>query len=332
MNTGNNRVPADAQVELDLLQQYGLRGKYVEKGNHPDEAKRIQVRGEKTLAPQKIVVSLTAAYKRGDDIPPILVTRDGWIIAGNTRNKASKKAGQASIRMIIVDASWDGAAPAVKNQILKVAGKTNNIHGQRMTAAENEALIVAVYTEGDSPRRLADETGVSESVVGSMISVLKARKRAQETGADISDETLVPRSVLRLLGKKIGKLNMEPWTNLLLLARDAALTVEEATDLTRRLEKLNTDGDKGELLTQERFIHEDRIRRVRAGGKSKVVPSKPGRVRQHAGFFLGEVADSPEDYAETDTRIWDGYLQDLYEVKRTITKLLTAQLKVMEKE
>jgi hypothetical protein len=244
---------------------------------------RIQVRNIEELAPPREVAQYAVALRRGDQMPPVIHTADGYLVDGNTRTEACRHISRGTFPAFVLDVDYGNATASQRKQLQILGTALNNIHGRGMKKADVASIIAAVGEDDTSPKDLARRLKISETTAGTYLNAALAHRRAGKVGVKLNG-TLAS-SVLKLFGNKSRYFSDDVYKEFLLLAQDAHLTVAAVTSLSKRLEAIS-DGDLGrlELLNAERDGYHDVIE----GGS--VNPSKAAKLRQSLGFLNGQDA------------------------------------------
>lgn len=279
---------------------------------------RIQVRNIEELAPPREVAQYATALKRGDQMPAVVHTADGYLVDGNTRTEACRKINRTTFPAFVLDVNFSDATSSQRKQLQALGTALNNIHGRGMKKADIASIIASVGEDDTSPKDLARRLKISESTANTYLNTALAHRRADAVGVKL-DGTLTP-SVLKLFGNKSRYFSDDVFKEFLQLAQDAHLTVAAVTSLSKRLEAIH-DGDQGrlELLNAERDGYHDVIE----GGS--VNPSKAAKLRQSLGFLNGQ---DPAVLAELDPSAARLHANTLQTAMERITAIFAEQERV----
>ena len=98
-----------ARPVIDLVERFGFQCELVDEYSLPDLARRLQIRNEKNYAPSGKVQEIRAAIERGERLPPIVVTKDGHLVDGNTRVTAAQRTKSPYIHVVVLGVNYEGA-------------------------------------------------------------------------------------------------------------------------------------------------------------------------------------------------------------------------------
>lgn len=321
-----DQLPPEAKPVADDIDRLHLGWTYVDDDPIGDATVRVQPRHGEHLAPPRQVRKYRDSYLQGETLPPRIRTSDGAMVAGNTRTEAGRQAGLTRLPTFILDPSYENAPPQVIRQLKKLSVKTNTSHGQGLSPGEIEEAIGDITTTSDSASVIAKELGVSESTVSNVLKVKRAGERAEETGVTLGG---VKESVLRIFGSaSVLNFNDEPWDEFLTLARDAQLTVTEVNGIKARLARLTTDGDKEDLLTEERDLLSDRIASIQTGGNRG--SSKADVFRRKTEFILADLAHPEDQVGDVNPAALDMLLKHVRKIEEALGNYKTEIYRVIE--
>jgi hypothetical protein len=285
-------IPPYAQSTAARIELMGFtRWSFDEDARLPDLTKRLQVRDEASLAPRAEVTRYAASLKRGDLMPPIIMTKDEYLVDGATRIAAALRAKRSHFPAFYLNVNFTNAPQPVLDELTMLGTAFNMTHGNKMNRADVERVIQVVSHEGDSPRDIANRLGnVSESTVRSVINARSARTRAADLGIELNGETYHPLTQTHLarLGDKAKQFNNQVFKEFITLIRDTGMSTTDAENLSRRLTVQGDDDSKLALIQAERDS--------RPYGSSR--PSRAGKLRQSLGYSL-KFADQPDLLIET---------------------------------
>jgi hypothetical protein len=316
--TDPKNLPPEARVVYEEVEQLGFaHSRYFAGARMPDLTRRVQVRPISQLAPPLEVSKYAQAYARDEKLPPVIITRDWYLVDGATRVSAAIKAGKSVINLVQIQVDFEGAAKPVQDRIIALGLGFNNTHGRRMRDADIADLIAGIITEGESAKSLAARLHLPESTVAGVFSLQRGRKRLEELKVDVEG---LKSSHIKSLGSKTWLTN-PLFVKLAELTRDAHLTVAELGEISAQLATVPTEQGRLKLLDGERASRSDRIRGI---------PTRPGRagqVRRALGHIL-KVEDSPDSAVEMDQEAADRYLSFLIRSRSVLDKIISAQTAV----
>lgn len=306
----------DTAARIDLL---GFRRRFLPNAPLAERGKRLQVRDTAELAPRNEVARYMQAIKRGDLLPPVILTRDGYLVDGHTRTEAARQAGWDYFPAFELDVNFEGAPDAMIKQLITLGAASNLTHGRGMSRKNIQQVIRMVQNPGDQAKDIAKKLHVPTYTVQSVMNVAKTVERAQRLGVDIGDESSPGGSHLALLGGRNVRYTDLVFKEFLTLMRDARYTVKDTKELGDRLEALGTEQDKLNLLARERQARSDVI----AGAADK--PRLSARLRQSLGFALAnrEVPGNLVEIGSQQTR--EDHRRVLYDTRDLIDKVIAMQ-------
>lgn len=321
--TDRNKLPDEAVMTADLIKRIGFNWELDLRYPTPDPAdKRVQIRREKHYAPQPEVTKYAAAMAHNDAFPPIVVTRDGFLLDGSTRAQAARRNKYPTIPAFILDSNYEGAPKPVLRRLQMLGAGFNIRNGRGIDRQEIVDAVLAVGTGTDyDAARIATLLGVSSGLVSGVLAEQRAKERAEQHGVHVNGS--VPASQLRRLGQ--APLNIQPFLALLKLTQDAGLSVVEINDLIKGIRAAGSDEAALELIGRDREERRDQISEYAAVGKSR--PSHSSQLRQHLGFVLN-FEDNPKGLIEHNPTLASEHIRTM---ERSIV-VLTAALHVQRKD
>ena len=251
-----------------------------------DMNKRVQVRATEHYAPPTQVAQY--AVQMGEtQFPPILVTRNGFLIDGNTRKLAKEKRKEKFGAAIVIDADY-GKNDKTDALIRALAATLNQQGGQRLTPHEMKAVGRDLIAIGWKPEQIARATGLKTSLITQLRKELDAETKFAKIGFKHGDK-LQP-AIKRLFGsKETTILNDVPYQKLLELALDANLNVTEVRELVKAMREIGSDAGMITFIDGKRDEMSDRIRDHHLSGNGKAPVS--AQLRRHLGFILNQKDD-----------------------------------------
>lgn len=303
-------APYAARISL-----LGFGWHFVEEHRLASVSKRVQVRDSSAVAPSREVSRYALAIKRGDPLPPVIITRDGYLIDGATRTEAARKAGKKTFPAFVVDVNYEENLPeALRRQLILLGSAFNLTHGRGMNAANISRLIEQVADEDDSAADIAAKLHIGKSSVEAVLNAKKARSRADTLGVHL-DGTLTT-SHLRVLGGKSPRFTDPVFKEFIEFAQAAKLTIASMSALARRLEDAGTEGEKIAMINAERNSY----RAIINGTASR--PSRPARLRQTLGYLNRQ---NPEMLIELEPGAARDHRNTLEVASKRIQEVLAAQ-------
>lgn len=283
-----------ARPVIDLVERFGFQWEFDFEHPTPDPARRIQIRDEKHYAPAAMVSLIRAAMKRGDKFPPIVVTKDDYIVDGATRTTAASKNGYPTIQAVVLDVTYEAAKESEARRLSALGAAFNARHGKGIDRNE---IARAVQTIGTDPSytatRIAALIGVTEATVQGYLAERKGRERATNLGFHVNGSLSAAK--LRTLGRQSEYLNDGPFKELFALVDATGMSDKEIKDLAKRMREAKSDDGAIDVVNQEREARKDQIAEYKASGKSK--PPASAKLRQRLGFILA-FAENPKELLE----------------------------------
>ena len=293
------QLPDLAKPTADLIEKFGFQWELDFEYPTPGAAKRVQIREEKHYVPRSMVMQIAAAMGRQEKFPPVVVTADGYLIDGNTRTAAARHNKQPFIQALIVQDKYEGATDKVARRLRLLGAAFNARHGKGI---DREEIRKAVEFIGEDSTydgtRIAALIGVTDATVKSMLSEMRARRRADSVGVHLNGS--VTATPLRVLGQASDKLNDEPFAAVAALAQDTGMSGTELRDVIRQMHDAKSDEGALVVVDEHRAARREQIAEYRASGKSKPPPA--AKLRQRLGFIL-EFEKSPRDLAELNPEV-----------------------------
>lgn len=308
----------EAAPLIEQIEGLGFQWGYNPAGKLPDiTTQRIQVRTEKQVAPPTEVHKYAQAYRLGNNLPPIVETRDRWVIDGATRTEGARKAGLTSIAMFIVEADWNDAPEPVQKRLIALGTALNNIHGRPMSAANNEALIMVAHQEGEPSKVLAARLKLKDSTVQAALAKKAGLERAAKLKVDLGD---LQSSHIKLLGGK-KNLNNLPWIKLAELAH--YLTVSELGEVAAQIRDLSTDEEKLAVLQAEVDARPDQVKGYTSSS------NRANRASRALDRML-EGEDEPSSIAQWETKAAERQLAKMIRARRLLDEAIPEQQKIIK--
>lgn len=317
MTTQIERFPSEARFGAERIKKHGFEPGYIEDYPLVSQDRRMQIRAISSVAPRNEVVKYQQALKRGDLMPPVIVTSDGWLVDGATRTEAARRLGWKKFPALVLDVLYEHAGQEQLRRLMELGADFNDTHGRGMSTANLMSIINATADDHDTPSTVALRMKIPTSRATTLLNAVKATRRARRLGVELDNS--LTNSHLKLLGGKEEKLMDPVFGKLVTLAQDAHLSIGALTELCKRVQSLGTENERLTLLDTERGVYRDVI----SGGERR--PSKAAKVRQHLGFLLHE--DNPELMVEFSVDAAADYRQVLINSRKRIDQILEAQLR-----
>ena len=308
------QLPDIAKPAADLIEKLGFQWELDFEHPTPDGGKRVQIREEKHYVPREMVMRIAAAMARGDKLPPVVVTKDGYLIDGNTRTAAAQHNKYPTVQALILNDSYEGCTEKVERRLHLLGAAFNARNGKGIDREEIRKAVVAIAQDSSyDGTRIAALIGVTDGTVKSILAEMKARDRAESVGVHLNGS--VAATPLRILGQASEKLNDEPFRAVASLAQDTGMAPGDLRDVIRQMHDAKSDDGAVSVVREHRAARKEQIAEYRASGKSKPPPA--AKLRQRLGFIL-EFEAKPAELVEHNPDV-NGRHRD--EIERAITIL-----------
>lgn len=276
--------PSWAQEAGRRIELMGFHFRFHEDYSLWDTGKHLQVRDDEELAPQRTVREYAEQMKAGDQFPPAILTGDGYLVDGATREEAARRIGKRTFPAFILDeVLYEDAPEPLQEKLVTLAAMMNITHGNRLSESSKMRVIeyIAQLKGADAtPDDIARQLHISKSYVANILWAKKAQERAGDLGVSLESERPLSVTHLARLGSSSARLNNEPWAALARLVVNGMLSTTEQLQITRRLNECDTDDQRLKLIDAERqsrhFVTQGFNRR----------PPLSAQLRQHLGFIL----------------------------------------------
>jgi hypothetical protein len=315
--TKEESLPGYAQASAPRIKVFGFNWMFFPEWKLADPNHRVQVRPIEQLAPPREVTKYAQDLKRGDQMPPVIMTSDGYLIDGNTRTEAARKIGRTMFPTFILDVDFSEATESQVKQLIALGASMNLTHGRGMNIAAVASIIEAITFDDTSPKQLAKDLHIPESTANTYLNAAKTRRRAKRLDVTLADT--LTNSHLKLFGNKAKYFSDQVFKSFILLVQDARLTVPATTALSKRLEALGTESERLEVLKVEREAYSDII----TGGQAN--PSKAAKLRQSLGLLINTDA---EVLAEMNPQAAHLHAQTLRKAWEQLENVMLAQTQV----
>lgn len=238
---------------------------------------RVQIRDAKHVAPTARVKEYAERMKV-EQTPPILVTRDGYLVDGNTRIKAARKNGRKHLPAVVIDIDYHGGDARTLARLEALAAKANR-HGEPLDKTEKREAVRELVRDGWANDVISMFVGVVTSVIGQIKDEIAAEDKFARV--NFVPNGKVREASLRALGKA-ADLNDEPFLLLTQLTGDAGLNTPEIRSLAKKVREAGSDTAAISLLNEERKLRQAQIEEKALTGYGK--PPMSRQLRQHLGF------------------------------------------------
>lgn len=310
----------------DQITKSGFTGSYVDEIRLPgfnaegERVRRLQVRDLKKVAPPRRVARYAQDMKNGDLFAPIIITRDGWIVDGNTRVEACRKIGRTTIHAFRLDVDYERATPIQKKNLTDLGAGMNEMNGEGMPAGRMRELIMLHYTEGDDAQKLAARLHYPVKAVHRVFKIMEGQRTIQRLGVE-DPEGRLKYGHFELAGLWSPDKMTDPVVgNLFQLAVDASFTRAEVNALGRRVIALTTEVEKLDLIDTEKRANQARI-----DSGSRGAPSSSGKFRQGLGVILSFRNDPSTAAEPVDAEVMDREIREIKEARALLDTVLKEQ-------
>jgi hypothetical protein len=282
--------------------------------------RRVQVRDPKHYAPpsqvKKYVVKM--AHKV---FPPIIMTKDRWIVDGNTRVAARIARKEPYTSALILDEKWEGATEKRQKELQQLAGAINDAVGVGLTNSEIRDGVKRGLSLGWKFDEISRDTGATPATISNLKREMEADQKMDNLGISVKPSTAAKKALGR---QDILKLNDEVYRSFTALAHDSGLPVAELDEIGRTLVKAGSDDEKLATLARLRSDMEAQIRdrNLYPPGKGASAPSR--QLRQHLGFVVG-YAGRESELIEVNLSKGEEYVGTVYAAITVLTTLANLQ-------
>jgi len=287
-----------------------------------DANKTVQVRNAAHVAPKESVERFRVQMPH-TAFPPIVVTRDGYLVDGNTRVAARRADKQKFYGALVLDVDYKGKATTqaqvAKLQILAATLNTNA--GQALDKREQRAAVEVGIEFGLTNHQIEQRYGVKASVINLVKREMEGTARLTRLGMD--PNAGLTKTALRALGAKPTLvLHDAPYRLVARHAVAAGLNSTEINALVKSASVLGSEAEQVAYLGVQATLDRDRIEQRHLTGDSHPMPSRT--LRQHLGF-VNKYADNPLALLETDSANVPAAVAAVKTALSVLTVLLEAQ-------
>jgi hypothetical protein len=284
--TNRRDVPDHAKQTVDRCEMFGCSGWTFEyEYKLPDENRRIQVRTEEHISPPAQVILYRDAMKRGEKFPPIIMTKDNFIVSGNTRVAAARKAGFPDIQAIVLKEAWEGSPPDVQRRLRLLGAGDNTRHGKGIDHTEiRDAVLFVGANSGYDATQVAALLNITAPTVTNIFNEKLALDHLKGLGVDVPVGSL-GLSQLRKLGANVLKIHDEPFASLTRLAQASKMSPTELGTVIDKVKATGSDEAAMSLLKEEWSARQDAMDMVASTG-GKVTKTKSFELRESLKFVL----------------------------------------------
>jgi hypothetical protein len=273
-NGGNVKVPMIEKIIKDTLGVDADFEPQFDRLKIPAD-ERVQSRIDKNNAPAHMVNRY--ANQMGEfDFPPVVLTKDGIKIDGNTRVAAHTKRGDRYIPALVIPVVWSEADATTRRKLLLISEMINNMNGLPLDDTERKKMARTMIEDGRADEDIVGKVGLNLNVVRELREKHKGRLRLSSLGVNADAGHIV--NVLRAFGKPTAQdLDDTTFTKLAELTSDAGLKSNEIGALATALAQQGSAELRSERLARERQARADQITALRTG---QVVPKLAASLRK----------------------------------------------------
>jgi hypothetical protein len=287
----------------------------------PKNVRRVQVRELSRYAPKETVQRF-AVQMTVTPFPPIVVTRDGWLVDGNTRlgAKVLQKA-DMFYPAIVLDVDYEGAARKQQNLLHALAATLNCNGGEQLKTDEIREVSARLIELGWKTEQIARAIGLPQAKVTEVRKETEATERMRRVGLSPNGQPKGP-SLRALGGKDVQTLTDQPFRELAELSMKAGLNAGEINAAAK--DALKTGSEAGQLgvIKTMRAEMEDRIREKDLTGEANSSASR--QLRPHLGFVV-KFAGSEQELVETYPSAIEAHVERLKSAITVLTEVLRLQ-------
>jgi len=286
------------------------------------ENRAVQVRAANNYAHRDEVTAY--AQQMGQvAFPPIVVTKDDYLVDGNTRVAAAVSRKDRFFPAIIIGEAYATAEPSRQLEFKALAATLNNQNGRRQTPREMRQTVAELVSLGWRIDQVQRVTGAKPADVRQIKWEIDARDRLKTVGLS-NGQVRATGASLRTLGKPVVLgLNHEPYREVARLAMDAGLNAAEIVEVATSAKATGSDQAALEQISKVRQENAERIRRHQfEAGTTK--PPVARQLRQHLGFVAA--FDGKESaLIETNHPSMAQHIDVLDKAMRILTDVATLQ-------
>jgi hypothetical protein len=289
--------------------------------------RRVQVRELRHYAPKESVERF-AIQMTQTPFPPIVVTRDHWVIDGNTRVGAKLLQKQDHFfPAIVLDVDYGAASRKAQNELHALAATLNCNGGVQLTSKEVREVAPRLIELGWKTEQIGRAIGLKSSSVTMVKKEIEAAERMRRVGLNPDGD---PQhngkshgpSLRALGGKDVQTLTDVPFRELATLAAEAGLNAGEITATAK--EALATGSEAGQIEKISGLRQELRDRIAQKALTGKGVPPVSRQLRQHLGF-IAKFVGREQELVETDPNVSTLHIESLTAAVAVLNEVLRMQ-------
>lgn len=235
-----------------------------------NEVDRVQVRESEHYSPKASVASY-AIQMAQTVFPPIVVSRNNWLVDGNTRIGARKLRKEKYSPAIVIDADF-GKNPKTDARFYALAATLNQTGGQRLSPAEAKLAAKKMLAGGETwrPEQISRAVGIKSATISQIKREMAAEAKFEKVGFTRKPSPVTTRA---LGTADVVSLNDVPFKNLADLSLDANLAAKEIIDIAKEMKATGSDAGMIAHVTARRGEMQQRISEHTLFGNGKPAPS-----------------------------------------------------------
>lgn len=284
------------------------------------EGRVVQVRDAKNRAPKEHAKRYAEQMAHAA-FPAIILTKDGWIVDGNTRVKACQMRKQSVFPAYVIAIDYGKATDRERAKVDALAATMNAVNGNPLTPIETRRAIRAFLAYGFDTDKISKHVGASTTMISNVRRQIAGESKIEKVGLD--PLAFGKDGQRQALGHtEVVGLNDVPFKRLAELTKAADLKPAEIVALGREAKSSGSDAAAIKILEQAFIDNAGRIRQIDLVGAGSPTPS--ANFRKTLGMVT-KWASNPRDLVESDPAHIESYLDSLRAAHSTLTKLIALQ-------
>jgi hypothetical protein len=278
-------------------------------GIRPGE--RVQSRLDRNNAPRERV-KLYAQLMGGVTFPAIIVTEDGIIVDGNTREKARGQRGDRYMPAFVLPVKWDEADEQARRKLTLLSEAMNGRNGQPLDTDERVKWVRNLIDDGASDADISSQVGFTVARCREIRYEHQAHRRLKALGYNPNELDLTSTQA-RAFGKPnaLG-LSDEIFKGLVELTLHSDMMAKDINGLATTLANTGSDDLRRERLARERTSRAARSRTVNLAGTLR---SRLAVLAEHPATV----------FVEHDPELVSDHLDVLQRSITSLQEVITAQ-------
>lgn len=273
---------ATTQQEIEQVEAHGFR--YTLEPQYDVSSlttdRGVQVRFEEVAPIEK--VKQMAAQMGDAEFPAIVITRDRFIVDGNTRVRALHTRDQKFFPAIVLDVEWEKATEAKRELVSALGAVLNSNAGIGLSSKEQYAAVRHFIRLDYTIEKTCAALGVERGMITKVRQEMEAEAKMGRSGFD--HKAVKAAATLRALGSPVATaLNDQPYRQMAELAVDAGLNAKEVRELAKGAKETGSDAAAVAKIAETRQEMSDRIAAVKRTGSIK--PTAAATLRRALGLI-----------------------------------------------